>query len=107
MEAVEKIIRAIKKLQINPSEMRIYRTLHEKGEMTVREIADELQLSTRIVRMRLKKLVKEGFVKRRIIKKGWIGYVYFAEKPEEVVKKMKEKMYSIISGSEEHDEKNE
>ncbi len=105
MDAVEKILKAIKNLQIKPSEMSIYRILHEKGEMTVREIAEELQLSTRIVRIRLKKLVKEGFVKRRIIKRGWIGYVYFAETPEEVVKKIKDKMRRIISGSEEYDGK--
>ena len=106
MDVLESISRALKSLQFHQSEMKIYRILHERGEMTVKEIAEELQLSTRIVRMRLKRLLKEGFVRRRIVEKGWIGYAYTAEKPEEVIKKMKDKLHKVISNLEKLMEKN-
>ncbi len=82
---LEKINELLKPLIFNPSEVKIYRILLEKGEMTVSEIAAELKLSTRIVRIRLQKLLKEGLIRRRIVERGWIGYAYTAEKPEKVV----------------------
>jgi len=78
------------------SEVEIYELLLRKGEMTVSEIAKELELSTRIVRERLKKMLKEGIVGRRLIKRGWIGYVYFAENPQKVLEIIKRKLTNII-----------
>jgi len=37
----------------------------------------------------LKELHRRGIIKRRLVEKGWIGYVYRAEDPREVVAKLK------------------
>jgi len=63
--------------------------------MTVKEIAEELQLSTRIVRERLKRLVKEGIVGKKLIERGWIGYVYYAENPNKVAQAIKRKLLEV------------
>ncbi len=85
----------LKQLQFNKSEIEIYKLLLKKGEMTVREIAEELQLSTRIVRERLKRLVEDGIVRRKLIERGWIGYVYYAEDPDKVAQVIKKKLIEI------------
>ena len=94
---LKRINEMLKSLVLNPSEVEIYRVLLEKGEMTVSEIAKELKLSTRIVRMRLQKMLKEGLIKRRVVERGWIGYIYAAEKPEKVVEIIKNKLKDVIS----------
>jgi len=93
---LDRINELLKPLIFNPSEIEIYRILLEKGEMTVSEIAKELKLSTRIVRMRLQRLLKEGLIKRKIVERGWIGYVYIAEKPERVLDIIKNKLKKVI-----------
>ncbi len=85
----------LKQLQFNKSEVEIYKLLLKKGELTVREIAEELQLSTRIVRERLKRLVKDGIVGRKLIERGWIGYVYYAEDPDKVAQTIKKRLIEI------------
>ena len=92
---LDRINSLLKQLQFNRSEVEIYKLLLRKGEMTVREIAEELQLSTRIVRERLKRLVKEGIVGRRLIERGWIGYVYYAEDPSKVVQTIKKRILEV------------
>ncbi len=94
------IERIIGHLKFKPSDARIYSLLLEKGEMRVSEIAKELDLSTRFVRDRLKELCARGIVKRKMVKKGWIGYVYKAEKPIEVIKKLKSKVIDEIESIE-------
>jgi predicted DNA-binding transcriptional regulator len=64
--------------------------------MRVSEIAKELGLSVRFVRDTLKVLLKRGFVKREIVEKGWVGYVYSAEKPEKVLKEFKSSVLGEI-----------
>ncbi len=93
---LDRINSLLKQLQFNKSEVEIYKLLLRRGEMTVREIAEELQLSTRIVRERLKRLMKEGIVGRRLVEREWIGYVYYAENPEKVAKLIKKKLMDII-----------
>lgn len=83
------IAEIIEKLKFKPSDIRIYSLLLEKGEMRVSEIAKELELSTRFVRDRLKVLVKKEVVKKKLVERGWVGYVYSAEKPSKVIAKLK------------------
>lgn len=92
---LDRVNSLLKQLQFNKSEIEIYKLLLRKGEMTVREIAEELQLSTRIVRERLKRLVKEGIVERKLIERGWIGYVYYAEDPNKVAQAIKKRLIEI------------
>lgn len=92
---LDKINPLLKQLQFNRSEVEIYKLLLRKGEMTVKEIAEELQLSTRIVRERLKRLVKEGIVGKKLIERGWIGYVYYAENPNKVAQAIKRKLLEV------------
>ena len=80
---IEKILENMK---FKPSDSKIYSLLLEKGEMRVSEIAKELGLLARFVRDRLKDLSQKGIVKREIVKKEWIGYVYKAESPINVLK---------------------
>lgn len=94
---IEKIL---ENLKFKPSDAKIYSLLLEKGEMRVSEIAKELDLSARFVRDRLKELCKKGIVKREIIKKGWIGYVYKAENPVNVLRELKSKIIKEIENLE-------
>jgi len=94
---IEKILEDMK---FKPSDAKIYSLLLEKGEMRVSEIAKELGLSARFVRDRLKDLNQKGVVKREIVKKGWIGYVYRAENPITVLRKLKSKIIKEIENLE-------
>jgi len=94
---IEKILENMK---FKPSDSKIYSLLLEKGEMRVSEIAKELGLSARFVRDRLKDLCRKGIIKREIVKKGWIGYVYKAENPINVLRKLKSKIIKEIENLE-------
>ena len=87
-------------MKFKPSDAKIYSLLLEKGEMRVSEIAKELSLSARFVRDRLKDLSQKGIVKREMVKKGWIGYVYRAENPIDVLRKLKSKIIKEIENLE-------
>lgn len=86
------IERILRDLNFKPSDVMIYSLLMEKGEMRVSEIANELDLSVRFVRDRLKDLCSKGIIKRKVVKKGWVGYVYRAENPADVLKRLKAKI---------------
>ncbi|WP_456469453.1 helix-turn-helix domain-containing protein [Archaeoglobus sp.] len=86
---LSEMVEIVEKLRFKPSDIRIYALLLEKGEMRVSEIARELGLSVRFVRDRLKVLVKKGIVKRELVDRGWVGYIYIAEKPSRVIEKIK------------------
>ncbi|RLF98890.1 MAG: transcriptional regulator [Thaumarchaeota archaeon] len=94
---IEKILEDMK---FKPSDAKIYSLLLAKGEMRVSEIAKELGLSARFVRDRLKDLSQKGIVKREVVKKGWIGYVYMAENPITVLRKLKSKIIKEIENLE-------
>jgi len=83
---IEKILEDMK---FKPSDAKIYSLLLEKGEMRVSEIAKELGLSARFVRDRLKDLNQR-----------WIGYVYRAENPITVLRKLKSKIIKEIENLE-------
>ncbi|WP_230972403.1 transcriptional regulator [Archaeoglobus neptunius] len=89
MNPLHEISDVIENMKFKPSDIRIYSLLLEKGEMRVSEIARELGLSVRFVRDRLKVLVKRGIVKKELIERGWVGYIYKAEKPVKVLEKIK------------------
>jgi len=86
---LSEMVEIVEKLRFKPSDIRIYALLLEKSEMRVSEIARELGLSVRFVRDRLKVLVKKGIVKRELVDRGWVGYIYIAEKPARVIEKIK------------------
>ncbi len=86
------IAELLERIKIKPSDVRIYNLLRNR-ELGVREIAKELNLSTRFVRDRLKELTMRGIVKRRLVEEGWIGYKYTAEDPVEVLKKLKAQLH--------------
>ena len=97
---IHEIEKILENLKFKPSDAKIYSLLVEKGEMGVSEIAKELNLSARFVRDRLKDLCNRGIVKRKIIKKGWIGYVYRAENSAEILMKLKSKIIREIENLE-------
>jgi len=94
---LDRINKLLRSMIFHASEIEIYKLLLQKGEMTVSEIARELQLSTRIVRTRLKRMLEDGIIGRRLMKRGWIGYVYFAERPEKVAETIKGKLTGVIN----------
>ncbi|MEM0302844.1 MAG: transcriptional regulator [Archaeoglobaceae archaeon] len=83
------VVKILESLKLKPSDLRIYNLLLEKPELSVKEIAKELNLSTRFVRERLRELHRMGIIKRKLVEKGWIGYVYGAEEPKVVVARIK------------------
>ncbi len=90
---LREVVEILESLKLKPSDLRIY-SLLEKNELSVREIAKELNLSTRFVRERLRELHRKGIVRRRLIENGWIGYVYRAEDPKVIVSKIKNYLLS-------------
>ncbi len=86
------VAEVLEKFRIKPSDVKIYNLLRN-GELGVREIAKELNLSTRFVRDRLKELTNRGIVKRRLVEQGWVGYKYTAEDPKEVLKKLRAQLH--------------
>ncbi len=89
------LVKVFEKLKLKPSDVKIYSLLLNR-ELGVREIANELGLSTRFVRERLRELTKRGIVKRRLVEERWLGYRYAAEEPREVVKKIKTQILEEI-----------
>ncbi|MCQ4153485.1 MAG: transcriptional regulator [Archaeoglobi archaeon] len=90
---LKEVAEILESLKLKPSDLRIY-SLLEKRELSVREIAKELNLSTRFVRERLRDLHRKGIVRRRLVENGWIGYVYRAEDPKVVVARVKNYLLS-------------
>lgn len=91
---LKEVSKILESLNFKPSDLKIYNLLLAKNELSVREIARELNLSTRFVRERLKELHKKGIIKRRVVENGWIGYVYRAENPKDVVARIKSQLLS-------------
>lgn len=86
---LKEIAKIIESIKLKPSDLRIYELLLENRELSVKEIAKELNLSTRFVRERLRELHRKGIITRRLIDRGWIGYVYRAEEPKVVITRIK------------------
>lgn len=86
------IAQVLERLRVKPSDVKIYNLLRGR-ELGVREIAKELNFSTRFVRDRLRELTKRGIVKRRLVEQGWIGYKYTAEDPLEILRKFRAQLH--------------
>lgn len=93
---LDKIAEVIEKFRLKPSDLKIYSLLLGR-QMSVSEISKELKLSSRFVRERLKYLCRRGILKRSLVERGWIGYVYTAEDPKVVLKSIKNQILSEFS----------
>ena len=77
------------------SEMCIRDSLLDE-QLTARQIAKKLGLSERIVREKLRHLLELGLVERKLVNRGWIGYIYWAKAPREALEVLLSKMDEII-----------
>lgn len=93
---LDKIAEVIEKFRLKPADLKIYSLLLGR-QMSVSEISKELKLSSRFVRERLKDLCKRGILKRTLVERGWIGYVYTAEDPKVVLKIIKNQILNEFS----------
>ncbi|USS41710.1 ArsR family transcriptional regulator [Thermococcus aggregans] len=89
----------LKKFELTNSEIRIYSLLLDE-QLTARQIAKRLGLSERIVREKLRHLLELGLVERKLVNRGWIGYIYWAKAPREALKVLLSKMEEIIRSME-------
>lgn len=94
---LKEVVKILDSLKLKPSDLRIYNLLWEKPELSVKEIAKELNLSTRFVRERLRDLYRKGIIKRKLVERGWVGYVYRAEEPKVVVARIKSHLLTEFS----------
>lgn len=94
----EKLEGLLKNLGFKKNELRIYRLLLEKNSaMRITEIKEELGISERSVREHVLNLYRRGILKRDLIQKGWLGYVYSAVSPAELLTKIRENMIKKIN----------
>lgn len=98
----EKFENLLRSLGVKRTEIRIYRLLLEREvPMRITEIQKELGISERSVREHVLNLYRRGFLKRRMIQKGWLGYVYTAISPAELLERLKENIVKRINEIEE------
>ncbi|AMM54212.1 transcriptional regulator [Pyrococcus kukulkanii] len=98
-DAIEKLESLLRVIGLKKNEIRIYKLLVEKKKgMRIREIQKELGISERSVRAHVLSLYRKGLLKRELIQKGWLGYIYTPVPPAEILKKIK---LSIIQKIEE------
>ncbi|NJE85600.1 transcriptional regulator [Thermococcus sp. CX2] len=97
-DVYEKLEALLRSMGIKKTELRIYRLLLEKREpMRITEIQRELGISERSVREHVLRLYRRGILKRRLIEQGWLGYVYTAVSPSEVLENIKENLVKRIN----------
>jgi|Deesub1362B_J571_1020462.scaffolds.fasta_scaffold00190_40 predicted DNA-binding transcriptional regulator len=98
----EKFENLLRSLGVKRTEIKIYRLLLEREvPMRITEIQKELGISERSVREHVLNLYRRGFLKRQLIQKGWLGYVYTAISPTELLERLKENIVKRISEIEE------
>ncbi|NJD98986.1 transcriptional regulator [Thermococcus sp. LS1] len=97
-DVYEKLEALLRSLGLKKTELRIYRLLLEKREpMRITEIQRELGISERSVREHVLSLYRKGILRRRLIEQGWLGYVYTAVTPSEVLEHIKENLVKKIN----------
>jgi len=64
--------------------------------LLVREIAENLKVSTRTIRKHIISLYRRGVVTRELVHRGWFGYAYKAITPPEVWSKFKRETEEAI-----------
>ncbi len=93
----EKLWELLRSLGFKKTELRVYQLLLEKKRpMRITEIQKELGLSERSVREHVLNLYRKGVLKRTLIEKGWLGYVYTAASPKELIEHIKESIMRKI-----------
>ncbi|ASJ02849.1 transcriptional regulator [Thermococcus profundus] len=97
-EVYEKLEGLLKSLGFKKTELRVYRLLLErKRPMRITEIQQELGISERSVREHVLNLYRKGVLKRTLIEQGWLGYVYTATSPRELIERIKESIITKIN----------
>ncbi len=97
-EIYEKLETLLRSLGVKKTELKIYRLLLNRNRpMRITEIQRELGISERSVREHVLSLYKRGILKRALIQQGWLGYVYTAVSPGEVLENIKENIIKKIS----------
>ncbi|WP_297089783.1 transcriptional regulator [Thermococcus sp.] len=97
-DVYERLEALLRSLGVKKTELRIYRLLLEKSEpMRITEIQRELGISERSVREHVLSLYRKGILKRKLIEQGWLGYVYTAVSPSEVLESIKENLIKRIN----------
>jgi len=85
------------KIGFHDTESKIYALLIEKKRsLSVREISDELGLSVRTVREKVRMLCSKNLLRREVVEKKWLEYRYLAKSPKEVWGIIKRKMECAI-----------
>ena len=97
-EVYDKLEGLLKTLGFKKNELRIYLLLLEKkAPMRIAEIKEELGISERSVREHVLNLYRRGALKRELIQRGWLGYVYSAVSPPELLAKLRENVIKKIN----------
>ncbi|NJE05803.1 transcriptional regulator [Thermococcus sp. M36] len=97
-DVYERLEALLRSLGIKKTELRIYRLLLEKKEpMRITEIQRELGISERSVREHVLSLYRKGILRRKLVEQGWLGYVYTAVSPSEVLEHIKENLLRKIN----------
>ncbi|ASJ03888.1 MULTISPECIES: transcriptional regulator [Thermococcus] len=97
-DVYERLEALLRSLGVKKTELRIYRLLLEKSEpMRITEIQKELGISERSVREHVLSLYRKGILRRKLIEQGWLGYVYTAVSPSEVLEHLKENLIKRIN----------
>lgn len=65
--------------------------------LRIKEIQREVGLSERSVRSHVSNLYRKGFLRRKLIEEGWLGYTYSAVSPSELLERLKENVVKKIS----------
>jgi predicted DNA-binding transcriptional regulator len=96
-DVYEKLEGLLRTLGLKRTELRVYRLLLEKKRpMRITEIQKELGISERSVREHVLNLYRKGILKRKLIEQGWLGYVYTAVSPAELLERIKKGLIQKI-----------
>ncbi|WP_461863825.1 helix-turn-helix domain-containing protein [Thermococcus sp.] len=94
----EKLENLLRSLGLKKTELKIYRLLLDKNQpMRITEIKEELGISERSVREHVLSLYRKGLLKRELIQRGWLGYVYTATAPAEFLERLKHRLMTKIN----------
>ena len=96
-DVYERLEALLRSLGVKKTELRIYRLLLEKKRpMRITEIQKELGISERSVREHVLSLYRKGILRRNLVEQGWLGYVYTALSPTEVLEHLKQNILRRI-----------
>jgi len=96
-DVYEKLEGILRVMGLKKGELRIYRLLLEKKHpMRITEIQKELGISERSVRAHVLNLYRKGILQRKLVEQGWLGYVYTATSPRELLERIKNSLLKKI-----------